>query len=190
MIIKPPAWKNCKERDYYESELEVRELFLKKIRRDIKELHRSLLIKTWYPWSFILRDGEFREFCSQIIHYNASIFPDLFYKSRIISDKGRIYLTAEDTTKKIPTLKADITHLNLSQGLIPDEESEYLKKRILKEEGYLLKEYEYNYPVSTDFERLMREEINPNHGFKFISDSIGRLIAKLPVIEVYPEIYS
>ena len=81
MIIKPPAWKNCKERDYYESELEVRELFLKKIRRDIKELHRSLLIKTWYPWSFILRDGEFREFCSQIIHYNASIFPDLFYKS-------------------------------------------------------------------------------------------------------------
>lgn len=189
MIIKPPAWRNCKERDYYESELEARRLFLKKVRRDIKEVHNSLLIKTWYPWSFILRDGEFREFCSQKIHYDASIFPDLFYKSRIISDKGRIYLTAKDTTKKIQTLKADITHLTLSQYLIPDEESEYLKKRILREEGYLMKEYEYNYPVTSDFERLMVEEINPNHGFNFVLDSVGRLVVKLPVIEVYSKTY-
>lgn len=188
MIIKPQAWKKCKERDYYESELEVRELFLEKVRRDIRELNSSLLIKTWYPWSFILRDGEFQEFCSQTIHYNASTFPDLFYKSRLISDKGRIYLTAEDTTKKIPTLKADMTHLNLSQGLIPDDESEYLKKRILREEGYLSKEYEYSYPVGSDFKRLMKDEINPNHGFKFVLNPSGGWVVKLPVIEVYPKI--
>lgn len=189
MIIKPPAWKNCKERDYYESELEARRLFLKNIRRDIKEQGKLMLIKTWYPWSFILRNGEFREFCSQTIHYDSSLFPDLFYKSRIISDKGRIYLTAEDATKDIKTLKADITHLDLSQYLIPDEESEYLKKRILREEGYLLKESEYPYPVSTDFERLMREEINPNHGFKFVLGPTGGSMVKLSVIEVYPKIH-
>ena len=112
-----------------------------------------------------------------------------FYKSRIISDKGRIYLTAEDATKEIKTLKADMTHLALSQYLIPDEESEYLKKRILREEGYLMKESEYDYPVATDFERLMREEINPNHGFKFVLNSAGRPIVKLPIIEVYPKIH-
>ena len=186
MIIKPPAWKNCKERDYYESELEIRELFLKKVRQDIKELHRSLLVKTWYPWPFILCDWEFQIFLSETIHYNASLFPELFYKSRLISDKGGIYLTAEDTTKKIPTLKADITHLTLSQYLIPDEESEYLKKRILREEGYFLKESEHDYPVGTVFERIMKE-INPNHGFKFVLDPVGRLIVKLPVIEVCPK---
>lgn len=187
MIIKPPAWKNCKERDYCESELEVRELFLKKVSRYIKNQGRILLIKTWYPWSFILRNGEFQNFLSETVHYNASLFPELFYKSRIISDKGRIYLTAEDATKEIKTLKADMTHLDLSQYLIPDEESEYLKKRILREEGYFLKESEYDYPVGYDFERLMREEINPDHGFNFVLNSAGYPIVKLPVIEVYPK---
>ena len=164
MIIRPPAWKNCKERNYYKSELEVRGLFLENIKRDIKKLGYSILIKTWYPWYFITHNWEFQEFLSETVHYNTSLFPDIFYKGRIISDKGRIYLTAEDATKEISTLKADMTHLILSQSLIPDEESEYLKKRMLREEGYLLKEYDYNYPVTSGFPKLMEEEINPNHG--------------------------
>ena len=188
MITKPPAWRNCKERDYYESELEVRKFFLERIRQGIKERGQSNLVKTWYPcWYFITNNWEFQEFLSETVHYNASLFPELFYKGRIISDKGRIYLTAEDTTKMIPTLKADMTNLKLSQYLIPDEESEYLKKRILREEGYLLKEKEYGYSVTPHFEKLMEEEINPNHGFKFALDPIQGWVVKLPVIEVYPK---
>lgn len=187
MITKPPAWRNCKERNYYESELEVRKLFLEKVRYDIKNFGSTRLVKTWYPWIFITNNWEFQGFLSETVHYNASLFPEIFYKGRIISDKGRIYLTAEDTTKEIPTLKADMTNLNLSQFLIPDEESEYLKKRILKEEGYLLKEYEYNYPVTSHFEKTMKEEINPNHGFKFVLDPAEGWVVKLPVIEVYPK---